>query len=309
MPEETPDAGSAPRPRGILVDLALLSVILIWGMNFSIMKGLYTWFDPLAFTALRFAVSVMTLVAVMKLAGYPLRVEREDMRAFWGLGILTTAAYQVLFVIGLDNTRAGNAGLLMSSTPVFAYLTGLLLKRERFEKGTLGGILLSMAGVAAIVVFGPAEIRFGGQWLGDAMILAAAFCWGWYTGSSPRLIARYGALRVTLWVMITGTAVLLPPLVPFALRQDWAAVPALAWAGFGYSTFLSIVYSYIAWSWAIRHLGVSRTAVYSNVTPLVALMGGWVLLGETPAWSQLAGAPMILLGVFIVRRPKKRARV
>jgi drug/metabolite transporter (DMT)-like permease len=285
----------------IRVDLIMISVVLIWGMNFSIMKGLYTWFDPLAFTALRFSVAVATLSLVLKMRGLSLGVEKADLPRVIGLGFLSNTIYQLLFVIGLANTTSGNAALLMASTPVIAYLAGVLLGREHFSRKVLGGILLSAAGVAAIVWFAKGGVSLTLNRRGDAMILGAAACWGWYTGSVARLIVKYGALRLTYQLMFWGTLLLLPLVLPSALRQSWASIPARGWLAFCYSTFLSIVYSYLAWSYAIRHAGVPRTAVYSNVTPLIALIGGWLILGERPVIAQLLGAALILAGVFLVR--------
>lgn len=282
----------------------MLSVALIWGLNFSVMKGLYEYFHPLAFTSLRFLVSVATLTLVMRALGVSLVVDRRDLPALAALGILSNTIYQILFVNGLAATTAGNAGLLMASTPVFAYLTGVFLKRERFRISILSGIVLSMLGVAAIMVFGSRKIALGTHWKGDALVLAAAVLWGYYSGGSVRLIMKYGALRVTLWLMITGTAAMLPILSPWAIRQDWTAVPLRGWLAFAYSTFLSIVYAYVVWSHGIQRIGVSRTVIYSNVTPIVALIGAWFLLGERAAPGQYAGVVLILTGVFIVRSQK-----
>jgi len=282
----------------------MVSVVLIWGLNFSVMKGLYEYFHPLAFTFLRFLVAVTALTLVMRALGVSLAVERADLPALAALGILSNTIYQLLFVNGLANTTAGNAGLLMASTPVFAYLTGVFLKRERFRKSILGGIVLSMMGVASIMVFGSRRIALGVNWKGDALVLASAILWGFYSGGSGRLIMKYGALRVTLWLMLTGTVALLPLLLPWAVRQDWAAVPLRGWIAFSYSTFLSIIYSYVVWSHGIQRIGVSRTVVYSNVTPVVALFGAWLLLGEKAAMGQFVGVALILTGVFIVRSQK-----
>jgi drug/metabolite transporter (DMT)-like permease len=220
----------------------LVSVTLIWGMNFSIMKGLYSYFNPLAFTTLRFVVAVITIAVVLKLRGQPLKIERNDLPALIGLGILSNTIYQILFVIGLANTRAGNAGLLMSSTPVFAYLSGVAMKKESFHKRVLSGILISIAGVSAVILFGARAVDFHSNWFGDTLILLSAICWGLYTGAVARLILKYGALRLTLWVMVTGTAAMLPPLLPFLMRQNWHAIPVQGWLGFLYSALLAIVY-------------------------------------------------------------------
>ncbi len=287
----------------------MVSVTLIWGMNFSIMKHAYVYFDPLAFTALRFTIAVLTLALVLKVRGIPLTADRADLPSLAGLGFLSQTLYQILFVLGLAATKAGNAGLLASLSPVFAYASGILLKREVFSRRVLAGMLLSLAGVVAVVLFGSKEIEFGSAIRGDALILGSTLCWGWYTGGATRLAVKYGALRLTFWLMLTGTAGLVPILIPSILHQDWFAIPARGWLEFGYSTFLSIVYSYVVWSFALEHLGVSGTAVYSNVTPMVALIGAWFLLGERPGLPQVAGIALILTGVFMVRSRRLALRL
>lgn len=292
------------RSRLVLVDLILLSVILIWGMNFAVMKLLYSYFHPLAFNALRFTLTAVTMVCVLKARGESLRLDRTDVPAVIALGIVSTTFYQFLFVLGLARTKAGNAALLMALAPIFAYLTGVLLKREGFSRSVLGGILLSVIGVFAVIVFGPAELSFAATWKGDFMIVGAALCWGSYTGSAAPLIARYGTLRLTVWVILTGTTVLVPLSLPWVLRQDWLSIGPAAWLAFCYSTFLSIVYCSVAWTFALRHIGVAHTAVFSNLTPVIALFGAWLLLREVPTIWQLAGVFLILSGVFVVRSHK-----
>jgi len=285
----------------LVADLMLMSVTLIWGMNFPIMKSLYRYFDPLAFTALRFVVAVITLWITLRLLRNPLAIERRDLVPIIGLGILANTVYQLFFVIGLAHTKAGNTGLFMSSTPIFAYLTGVWLRREKFHKAVLSGIVLSALGVCLVVFLGAGNLDFRATWRGDALVLLAVFCWGTYTGAAVRLILKYGALRLTFWVTLTGTIALIPILAPSVLSQDWSRIPPAGWLGFCYSTFLSLVYAYLAWSFALQHLGIARTAVYSNITPLIALVGSWSLLGERPVWAQGFGVLLILTGVFIVR--------
>ena len=135
-------------------------------------------------------------------------------------------------VIGLANTKAGNAGLLMALTPVFAYLVGVFGRRERFSQSVLAGILLSLTGVFAIILAGSSQVSFGQTWKGDLLMMGAAFCWGWYTGASAGLLAKYGALRLTVLTMVLGTVVLVPLSVPAVIQQNWTAVSMRAWGGF-----------------------------------------------------------------------------
>ena len=295
-----PDAGAA-------VDLLLLSVVAVWGLNFAVMKQIYRTLHPLAFNALRFVLTSAAMLAVVKLRGGPLAVERRDLPEIFGLALVSHTVYQFLFALGLDWTRAGNSAILMSLSPLFAYVVGLSRGRERFRRRVLGGILLSAAGVAAVTLSGRARVGFGSTWPGDLMTLGAALCWGYYTGSAGRLVEKYGAVRLTVVVMLAGTAVLVPASLPWVARQDWRHIGAATWLGIAYASFLSIVYGYFAWTYALGRVGVSRTAVFSNVTPIVALAASWAVLGEQPIAAQLAGVILILTGVFLVRAERPSA--
>jgi len=55
------------------------------------------------------------------------------------------------------------------------------------------------------------------------------------------------------------------------------------------------------WSYGVRKIGSTRTAIYSNITPIVALLVAWPALGESPTVGQLAGAVVIFAGVYLVR--------
>jgi drug/metabolite transporter (DMT)-like permease len=88
------------------------------------------------------------------------------------------------------------------------------------------------------------------------------------------------------------------------LSQDWRSVPLVGWLGVAYSALLSITYSYFIWAYAIDKIGVAHTSVFNNVTPIVALVAGWLLLSEKPLPTQLAGVVLVLVGVFMVRSRK-----
>jgi drug/metabolite transporter (DMT)-like permease len=281
-----------------------MTVVLVWGFNFSVMKLAYRSFHPIVFNAARFTIACVTMIFLLKLQRSTLHIDREDMKAVIWLGFLGNPLYQFFFALGLERTRAGNAGLLMALTPVFAYLIGILMKREKFSPGVLAGIILSLCGVAAIVLFSSAGISFTGTWRGDLMMIAAAFLWGWYSADSTKLLVKYGTLRLTVATIMTGSAMIVLLSIPWLLNQDWSSIDRTAWLCLAYSAFLSIVYGYFVWGYGLRKIGVSHTAVFSNVTPIIALIAGWWLLGEQPSPAQLIGVVLVVTGVFMVRSRK-----
>ena len=293
-----------PDRKNYVVDALLLSTVLIWGFNYAIVKMTFRYFHPIAFNAVRFTVSSAAMFLVLKMRGEGLRIASHDIRRILWLGFIANAFYQFLFVLGLARTGAGNGALIMALSPVFAFLIGVAMGRERFSRGVLIGIIMSLAGVAAIVAFGSEGISFAGSWRGDLLMMAASICWGWQSAESTRLLGKYGPIRLTVATMIAGTAMMVPMSLPWIIAQPWPSIAPIAWLGLGYSALLSIAYGYFVWAHALNTIGVARTSVFNNLTPIVALLAGWLLLGENPVASQIAGVVLVLVGVFIVRSRK-----
>jgi drug/metabolite transporter (DMT)-like permease len=290
-----------PDRKPYITDLLLLTVVAIWGMNFAVMKVAYRSFLPIAFNACRFVIALITVAALMKLSPNPARFARKDLKEILLLGFLANTVYQFLFVLGVERTKAGNAGLILALVPIFAFLIGVVTNRESFNQRVVIGIVLSFIGVAAIVGLGGSRLPLSGTWRGDVMMIAAAFLWGWYTAVSLPLLMKYGWLAITGWMMIAGAAVLLPVSVPWLFKQNWSGIEASGWIALAFSSLFSIVYAYCVWAYAIVNIGVTHTSVFSNVTPIVALFGGWLLLGEQPTPAQILGVTLVLTGVFLVR--------
>lgn len=294
------------RRKTYLVDLLLLSAVFIWGVNFPLMKLMYRYFHPITFNAIRFVISSATMLAILKWRSdtASIRLERADWKRVLWLGILGNTLYPFVFVLGLNRTRAGNAALLMALTPVFAFLIGVLMGKERFSTGVLLGIVLSFTGTAAIVVFGRTELSFGDSWKGDLLMITAAVAWAWQSVESTRLLPKYGPIGLTVYAMVAGSMIFVPISIPWLITQDWHAIPLTGWLGLAYSALLSITYAYFIWAYAINAIGVSHTSIFNNVTPIVALFASWLLLAESPLPAQFAGVVLVLVGVFMVRSRK-----
>jgi drug/metabolite transporter (DMT)-like permease len=265
------------------------------------MKSMYRYFHPIPFNAVRFVIASVTMLVMLRLTGENAAFDRQDWRRIFWLGFLGNTLYPFVFVLGLDRTKAGNAALLMALTPVFAFLIGVAMQREHFNFGVLAGITLSFGGATAIVLFGRNEFSFSGSWVGDLLMIAAAVFWAWQSVESTRLLPKYGPMRLTVFAMVAGTTMMVPLSTPWLLEQNWRGIPPIAWLGLAYSTLLSITYAYLVWAYAISAIGVAHTSVFNNVTPIIALLAGWLLLGEKPADAQIAGVVLVLVGVFLVR--------
>jgi len=285
--------------------LALAALVLIWGANFSVVKFALRDLSPLAFNGLRFIISSACLLVFLRMSGDSPRIERRHWPAIIGLGFVGTTVYQIVFIYGIDWTFAGNASLMLSATPIFTTLFSVASRQERTSLPVAAGVLLSVAGIALVVLGGPVGVSFtAGTVAGDLMVLAAGIAWSVYTVGSAPLVHRYGVLPVTATTTWAGTLGLLIASLPAFLRQNWSTVRPVSWLALLYSGGFAIAVAYFLWYQSVRQIGSTRTAVYTNFVPVVALVIAWLTLGEAPTLVQVIGAGGIIAGTLLVRAGK-----
>jgi drug/metabolite transporter (DMT)-like permease len=282
-------------------DLWLILMTVVWGTNFTVIKYSLEDLKPLTFTSLRFVIASAAMLLIAWAAKSNLRIGRPDFLRLFGLALLTNVAYQTVFMIGMSHTRAGNAALILACTPLFTAVIGRLRGQERFTTAGTIGLLLAFSGITLIVIAGQKEVGSSQALLGDLLLISATLCWSIYTNLAHRFVHTYGSLTTTAIMMVTGTPVLLLVSTPSLFSQEWSNVRPSSWIGVVYSGLLSIALAYIIWNHGVRRIGGTRTAVYGNLTPVVAVLVAWPALGEIPTLGQLAGAAVILFGIYLVR--------
>ncbi len=304
LPEST-DRPAAPLPRRparriSADDLGMLLVCVIWGFNFSVTKSAFDQLAPLPFTAIRFVIASLLLLLVLRVVEGPAKLPPGALRQLIILGVVGNTCYQLAFVLGLAQTTATNSALILSALPtvvaVFAGVIGL----ERITPRMQLGIALGTIGV--VLVIATRGVGFDRDtFIGDLLTVAAVLCWAGYTLGLRRVAQGVSPLRVTTITTLTGTPGLVLAGWSGVLGLDWRAVSLDAWLAVAYSSVLSLVVAYLLWNRSVKAIGGTRTAIYMCLTPVVAVFGAWLLLGERPHPLQGVGAVFIIVGVLLTR--------
>jgi drug/metabolite transporter (DMT)-like permease len=289
-------------PRDPSTEAGLLALAVIWGVNFSVVKAVLVFLDPLALNALRFSIAAAALWLVMrKLGGRG--VDPEDRLRLLLLGLLGNVVYQLAFIFGIDRTLAGNASLLLATSPVWVILLSAARGHERLTLLVGMGAILTLVGMVLVVLGSGQEVGLGTTTLvGDGLMALAAVLWATYTVGSSQLVRKYGPIRVTTWTLWVGTPMLVLLAAPTLTETAWTAVPLVVWGGVVFSGLFALAIAYLLWYRGVQRIGNSRTAVYSNLVPVTALITAWIWLGEVPTAAQLSGAAVILGGIWLARR-------
>lgn len=291
----------AAAPPGLTgTDALLVGMIVIWGVNYIVLKAVLLNVHPLAMNAVRFSLAAASVVAIAVVRGSP-RPPREALPRLLLMGLLGNTLYQFGFVEGVALTRAGNAALIMAAVPVQTAVLSHFRGHERLRRRDVLGLTISTAGIATIVLGSGAEVAFGPTMKGDLLVLGATVLWSVYTVGSKPLADRFGPITATAWTMGLGAVPLVLVSLPAVLAEPWGQVRPATWAGIAFSAFGALVVAYLIWYRGVQRIGPSRTALYSNVTPLVAMLTAWAVLGETPTAWQVAGAAGIFTGIYLTR--------
>lgn len=295
------------------VHLAMLALVTVWGFNFALVKATFAELPPLVFNGLRFAIASVLLLLAMrhiepnriqnwsKTMSEPAARGRVEWWKLFVLGLIGNSAYQLFFILGLARTTAGNSSIILATTPIFIALLGVALGIERPTTRTWGGIVLAFAGIL-LLVGGKGEISLGSRTIaGDILIILCTICWSVYTVFSRPLLKELSPLKLTAVTMALGTPALILAAVPQMTRLNWAEVSWQSWAAVFFSASLAVALGYVIWYTSVQIVGNTRTAVYSNLIPVVALISAWLLLGETISAIQGIGGAVALAGVSLAR--------
>jgi drug/metabolite transporter (DMT)-like permease len=255
---------------------------------------------PLAYNWLRVMNAAIIMMTIVVATNAPLP-PRRIILSLLGLGVLGNGIYQFFFVEGIARTRASDAALVVAASPAFIAIIGRLRGVERANPRRVLGILMSIAGIA-LVVFATTRGDDGRSSLGgDLLVLAGSLSWATYTVLLKPYTEHVSGIQVSAFTMAGGAVPLFLVALPEIAHANWSSVPALGWGALFYSAVFALVIAYLFWYRGVRVIGPTRTAMYSNVQPVIAVIFAWVVLNETPTIWQGVGMACIMSGLLLTR--------
>jgi drug/metabolite transporter (DMT)-like permease len=252
----------------------------------------------------RFGIAGICLLPAVGGLGALARVLRRD-----GLLLAVAAALCVPVNQGffLNATRLGptsHVGLFYATCPLVVLLLAWVLRLERPDLGRLWGVLASVVGVGVIGVGSawqadgsPAEIR--AVILADTLLIGAVLSWGGYVTVSKPLVMRHGSLPVLAATFLVGSLLDLPVALGTSPGlPPLSQVSRSAWLALAFLTLFITPVNLACQNLALRRLDASQVANFSNVSPILTVVWGAWLFGESITASLVVGGTLTLAGVF-----------
>ena len=289
----------------IFLIAAFAAVYLIWGSTYLAIKYAIETLPTFLMAGVRFMVAGGILYAAARVStGY----EKP-----------TGIQWRTSFIVGALLLGIGNGAVVLAEHYISSSMTALLVASNPFWMVTLGwlfmgkgrpnykvalGLLVGFVGVTLLVIGRPAAGEGGGnaQILGIFLVVVATIGWAFgslYGATAPTSKSN---LQASGMQMLAGGALLM---VISGVSGEWQtfdyrAVSSTSWLALLYLTFVGALVAYTAYSWLMRNASPSAVSTYAYVNPVVAVILGWAIAGESITLPMLVGAAIIVASVVLI---------
>ncbi|HEX8144018.1 MAG TPA: EamA family transporter [Pyrinomonadaceae bacterium] len=285
-----------------------LLLCAIWGSTWLFIKIGLKDLPPVSFAGIRFVISSLILLSIVRLRGRPVPRARRDWALMAATGLLSFGLNYGLLFWGEQYISSGLAALLQTTIPAFGLLIAHLhLPAERLTLAKVCGVALGVFGVGVIfsnqlsvegtmALWGSAAIVLGAFAVAYSNVLVKA--WGGHI--DPPMLASGQMIFGLVPLLVVGILIEGNP-----LRFQWTP---MAFVSLIYLVLIGSVVAFLLYYWLVRHMDVTKTMLISLVTPLIAVTLGMLVLDEKLSWRTVLGGACIMagIGLIVLRRIKEQ---
>jgi len=277
---------------------AYLALGLVWGCSFIFIELGLVFLSPFGVTFVRCALGAITLMIFAKARKVGLPKGKSIWRKLWVVAMLLNVVPGVLFAFAQQYITSALAGIINATTPLMTLIFMLLIFREeKIKREQVYGLLIGALGV--MTVMGVWKELGDNQLIGVIALLIAVSCYG---ASYPYSTRNVIPLRLKPEALATGQL----------LMATMTLLPLFIFDGFSSDNYetksiiamlcLGIFGSGFAYIWNFSVTAAAGSAIGSTVTyitPVVAVIVGWLYLNEAIAWHEPVGALVVIIGALL----------
>jgi drug/metabolite transporter (DMT)-like permease len=288
-------------------DVFTFGATILMGSSYPFAKEVLAVMSPLLYSASRYLVAGLFMLAVMALMRRPLALARRDWLPMFLLSLVGVAAFQACWGLAIARTPPSVGSILITSSTAFSAILARLAGRRLPGLGWLG-IVIAFAGVAVVVNNSLEQLTLSLDSLDGALLwLLAAFAWALYVERSAPYNIRLGALPVMAWTTFLGSLILLPVALAVDSLSEFTRLDAKLFSYWLYTGIFPVGVAYLALTAGLDRLGVSRVMVYMYFIPVAGVGLSAAFFGDPLTFARVLGGLIVLLGVILTRLALDRA--
>jgi drug/metabolite transporter (DMT)-like permease len=285
--------------------IALILSMIFWSFSFVWFKIANKSYDPIAIVFIRLCIATVFLSTYLWITHGFKGVRKADRKYFLLLAIFEPFLYFLGESHGLTYVSSTVGSVIISTIPVFAVIFAWVFYRERLRMINYIGVAVSFIGVVIFIAdsSGGLVINLKGLLLLFLAVLSAVG----YNMVLHRLAPVYNPVSIVNIQNAIGVVLFLPLFLIFNLKKFIATGIV---ADFSSVVLLAIFASsgaFVLFAYSVRHLGVSRANIFSNLIPVLTAIFAFLLVGDKLTLLNGAGMAVVIAGLFLSQIGKKGA--
>lgn len=282
-----------------------LLIIITFAASFTPIFARITVYEisPLSLGFLRFGLAAVLFCITSIIRKSNLVFEKGDYLKLILLGAICIPINQYFFLTGINMSYASHSGVIYSLNPIFAYITSVLRKREKFYLSKIFAILLTVIGIVIVFVEAVSLNSEGSSVLkGDIFLVLAVLSFSLYISIGKEFIDKYGPLKVTTFVFLWGSILDIPIFVYDMHNLNISKISPQVIFGYFYLAIVISFITYFTWNYILKRIRVSLLTTVSNLSPIITVSFSVILLNEKISLYFIIGGIITVIGVLIMRK-------
>jgi drug/metabolite transporter (DMT)-like permease len=278
--------------------------LLTWSSAYAAIAYAMASFTPGEVAFARLAIGSLCFAVLLLIKRVPLPA-RRDWPQLALLGVIGLTVYHLCLNYAETRISSDTAAILISLVPAATAAVSAIWVHERLSARTMVGLGVALVGVVMVVLASGKQVKF--EPMAALVLLSVLASAIFFVGQKP-LFARNSMIGVTAFTFFAGTLGTLPfgasGLMQALVDAPWSHIAALLWLGIAPSFI-----GYLAWNAALRRASASQVSSFIYFSPPIAVLIGWVWLGERLTALTIIGGIITVAGVVLANTRRRTVLV
>lgn len=291
--------------------LALISVAIIYGLNYTIAKDVMVkeYITPFGFIMLR-AIAGLILFTIFHAIFVKERMEKKDIAYAALCSVFGVALNMLAFFEGLKHTSPIHGSLFMVLCPILILIVSAIVIKERITQRKVLGILIGLAGAIILIIHSGTSNDKIATFYGDALIMVNASAYAIYLVLVRKLLKKYHPITVIKWVFFFGTIIVIPFGGADLFIIDWQSFTPDIWMATGYVLVFTTFLAYLLNAYSLTKVLPSTVGFYIYFQPLIATSFAILVGHDHLDFLKVISAILLFGGVYLINKTgSKQVRI
>ena len=286
-------------PRSVVYIIILFSM-LFWGMSFVWTKIVLNYYEPITTIFLRLVLSTVILFSGLMLFNRIEKIRKEDYKLFLVSAFFNPFLYFLGENFGIKYATATISAVIIATIPLFVPMVAYFALSEKLKKINIIGIIISFIGITVMMV--NKDLSLNASPFGISCLFLAVGSAVIYSIMLKILAGKYSAFTIVATQNLIGVILFLPIFLVFDYQSFILVKPnAELISSLVLLSFFASSLAFVFFTIGTREIGVSKTAVFSNIIPVFTAIFSYFILSEYFNMNKIVGMVIVLFGVFFTQ--------